>query len=373
MVQGGRRRLGCLALLGGALATGGCFMEDEPDPGVTVDDASDASDASDDGGSTAAGGTDDDDVGTAADSGVTSSDDQADEGSSDDDGGSTGEAPTQCWDEDPAAWTAVEFDTTPFADDADDVVGLALDRTGLRLAYAVESGATRTGFIATRATRQDPFPAGEAIGQWAVDVPDLGGFRFTGVDELLSLLNEDSQIATSAFADGLWWPPELVTYDEAPVGLVGTPAFFGDGLSMMVDVLDTDVTEGEPVYRPYETSREDMRSPFGEFKEVIMPGWSEDTPILCVIPSPDGEHIVFGGAFPAVWSDSDQALQSALDIWYARRQDDGSWGDLAEIEVASHDERLACPLSVTEDGCMMTVRYFDLDGTGGSEYALVTR
>ncbi len=332
---------------------------DSGEESSSTDTSSGTSEVADD---TTSGGT------TSTVDDPTDADTEASE-SSETDGTSSGGEPVSCWGADPTAWQVDEFDVSQLT--GGKIGGLALSGDGLSLVYVSVGTMGRTGYIAVRDGLSDPFVGGEVIAPWATDAAGLGGFRFAGGSARLGFLL-DGDLYTSE-RDGRDWETPVPLAFETPIDVLVSPThFFDDALGVMLDVADGAPDGGNPTLVAYEARRDDTSSPMGPRTRIDMPGWSDDTPLLCALPSPDGQSVIFGGAFPSVWSDPEDTLASALDIWISQREGDETWGEPVEVDALSHEDLLSCPTSVTDDGCLMTIRHFEL-GVGTAAISLARR
>ena len=289
--------------------------------------------------------------------------------SSESDGGSDGAAPTNCWEADPTTWEVDVLDLSELA--GGQATGAALSGDGLSLVYVVPGDVGSTAYIAERSRRSDPFVGGEPVGPWATDVEETGNYRFAAALDRLSLVR-DGAVHTSDREGDVWADPVLLSF-EMPIDVtIGTPSFFDDGLGVMLDLADGPPDAGNPTLIAYEARRDDTSSTMGARTRIAMPGWPDDTPLLCALASPDGQTVIFGGAYPSVWSDPDDTLTSALDIWISQRVDEQTWEAPVEVDALSHDDVLSCPTSVTDDGCQVIIRHWVL-GVGTAEFTIGRR
>ncbi|MEM6993456.1 MAG: hypothetical protein AAF721_23280 [Myxococcota bacterium] len=307
---------------------------------------------------------------SAADAGSTAST-PGSSGSSDDggsDSGDTGPAPSQCWDDDPAAWSVEPLDTTLLDDGV--LQDAALDGDGLRLVYAAGPIQAPSWFIAERASLDEPFAGAAPIAPWATTAPGLFGMRFAAEDQLTMILAEQVQRSRRMQRD--WLVPEPATFDGALVAVPEPTIWFDDGLRIAFDLVHGPPIEGQATPIPYLATRDDLLQPFGGVERIRIADWGDDVPVLCTVPSRDGEHLLLGGAHPVVWTAPTSELVGSLDIWYARRGDDGDWVDPVRINAGNQRTREACPTSVTVDGCTMVVRWWSPQDTDVA-FAIVSR
>ena len=346
-----------VAVVLGGLA-GACFMDsdgaDGDEGGTGTSAATTVAPAS-----TTNGGTSTGSDPTATSSDATSSASTDDSSTGDSSGGDVG-----CWDKDPTQWDVETLDVS--AVHGDSPRAMAISGDGLSLVYQATEGALPGVFIAERSGLGEEFSGGVLVADWAADATLFTEVRFAGPGFLA--LKDDDVVSTSRLSGGLWWAPEAVAFDEPPTVLTGGPRFFDDLRGMMIDIADG--PNGTLI--AYETRRVNTDQPFGGFTRINMPRWSSDTPLLCPVPSPDGEHVFFGGAFPATWSSPADELNSALDVWYAPRNASGAWDEPIEIDVVSNEAVETCPGSITDDGCTMILLHFEL-GAGPVGWGVATR
>lgn len=229
--------------------------------------------------------------------------------------------------------------------------GLSLAPDGLRLYYAAGAVDETVPHVAERFDRSSAFIGGQALAGWdgsggAVSQPRLD----EGATQLFARV--DQRIHMAKFQRGEWSPSV-----EVALGLddiLSDPGLSANGLELAFIHRETLDRGAVSIWAPYVSGRANVDDEFGTPARLQIPSMTLDHAILCPVLSAEGDQVLFSGSFPATW---ETGVVGDLDVFVADREGTG-WNRARRLQALSSADLQACPTSITEDGCEVSLRYF---------------
>lgn len=96
--------------------------------------------------------------------------------------------------------------------------------------------------------------------------------------------------------------------------------------------------------------------------------------LVCPAMAPDGLHLFFSG-FDSAGGGLGDPNDGRGGVWYARRDaiGDATWQGLTRSEQLREPGFITCPVSISADGCHLTLMKFQIEGDGLLKYHLARR
>jgi len=346
-----------------ALVFSGCFTDAGSGSGSTTGEttSSGSTAATPEPGTTTGGSTSTSSSGEVASS-STATGDESSSGSS----GSSGSEFMGCWGSG-VPWNVMSIDLDSLAGQLPG--SLTLSPNGLRLYYLAGPPGLRRPHRAERDFVGGVFHSGAPLSGWSTAGTDLAQLRVAELGDRL-IVRAGSDLGVSSASKGTWDLLSTVTF-EAGFEELTDPAIdaFGDEVvfARREELRDGG---GEPtlIWALYQAAWP-AESPAPVSPErLVLPSFGLEHAQLCPVLSPDGEHLFVGGSFPQTW---DTSVSGDLDI-FESVSEDGGWSTPNRVESVSSAQQHACPVSVTDNGCELIVRYFDIPFAGNT-YMLAWR
>lgn len=272
----------------------------------------------------------------------------------------TGE-PASCWPQQAAGWPVDGVPLT-FADANPTDPFITPD--GLGLWYIATE--QRRPFLSTRASVADMFPNGVQQALWGGEASLLPAHpaAVLGGKELLFMSLDDvySATATGALPNKYALPVMLTPPSTpAPEGKVTVTA---DSATMIVSRRDGPPVSAdfpEAADRFYQYTRAQLEPGAGYAGGVpVTPMVGTLGLAICPTLSADGLHFFFASTESATLTKVN--APDVVDIYYTSRPDvTMPWGQAQALPIAHVAGQIACPSSVTADGCQLVYHRFALD------------
>ena len=274
---------------------------------------------------------------------------------------STGSPPVvgACWGSN-ADWDTTVLDLEALAGELPAAPTLAPD--GLAIHYLAGPLGERVPYRAGRDSRQMPFVGGAPLAGWNTEPTALAQLRIAEEgDHLVARVGSNLEVSFASASS--WQTLSAVAFGagfdeltDPAIDALGRVLLFGrreelrdgNGTTLIWALFRAAWPAGAPA--PSDPER------------LELPGFGLEHAQLCPALSPDGEHLFLGGSFPETW---DTSVVGDLDV-FESVSEVGAWSSPTRVESLSSAERHACPVSVTEDGCELIVRYFDVPFTGNT-------
>jgi hypothetical protein len=273
---------------------------------------------------------------------------------------STGGAPTACWDLGIEAWTVEPLVLDPPGSEP------TLSPDALTMHWRAQIGQQLHVVRSTRADVDAVFPAGGSA--W----PALGFSAdhpvYVAATQELFFHEGGGEIYRVPHKGGVWGVPTIAG---------GVTAFGGDRESHPNPTADGanllfQRDDGEPFgqfggsYNFYQIARDPLLHM--TFPDVAPLKVTPDHPglgiVVCPSLAPDGLHMFFS-ALESAGGDGD-VNDGRVGVWYGRRDQVASaaWVDVTRSEQLRESGFITCPVSVSADGCHLTLALFVFGGNG---------
>ena len=343
----------------GLLALTGCFTD--------IGDASDSGAASE--GSTSSGPGAAETTSAETTTGVAASSSSGDPAtssggaeSSDSDGSSSGGQPptVACWGSE-MPWETTPLNVGMLTGQAPTAPTLSPD--GLVLHYLAGPPGQREPHRVERNSRMEPFSGGDLLAGWSTPPTDLAQFR-VAEDGDRAIGRVGSSLLISSASGGNWQNLSAIDFGDGFDELTD-PAF--DALGRVVIFARRELLQGdEPrptlIWALHRTTWPAAEPAPSGPERLELPTFELNHAQLCPALSPDGMHLFLGGSFPHTWN---TAVTGDLDV-FESASEAGAWSVPTRVDSLSAENQHAGPRSVTDDGCELTLRQFDIPFAGNT-------
>lgn len=280
----------------------------------------------------------------------------SDSGSSSSTGGATPTA--ACWDSD-IPWETIPLNVGMLAGQAPTTPTLSPD--GLALHYLAGPPGQREPYRVERETRMEPFSGGTRLAGWNNGPTDLAQFRIAEEGDR-AIARVAGELLISSASGGKWQNLSPIEFGDGFEELTD-PALDARGRAVIFarrEILqEPRPTQIWALYQAMWPAAEAM--PSGP-QPLVLPTFDLTHAQLCPTLSPDGMHLFLGGSYPQTWN---TAVSGDLDVFESASQA-GAWTTPTRVEALSTENQHVCPMSVTDDGCELTLRQFDIPFAGNT-------
>lgn len=236
-----------------------------------------------------------------------------------------------------------------------------LSPDGLALHYLAGPAGQRVPYRVERESREDPFTGGAPLEGWNTPPMNLAQLRIAEAGDRL-VVRVGSNLEVSSASAGAWETLSAVAFG-AEFDELTDPAIDTLGRVLLFarrEELRNNAGDSTLIWALYRAAWTGGSPTPSEPERLEFPTFELEHAQLCPVLSPDGEHLFLGSSYPRTW---DNAVNGDLDV-FESVSEVGAWSQPERVESLSHAEQHACPISVTEDGCELTVRQFDIPFQG---------